>query len=119
MTSDQVLIKGLVIPTCIGVHAWEREIMQELVIDLALAFDLSAAAHSDDVGDCLDYSAVSEWIAAELKPAKFQLIESVAQHIVSGLLQEFSLERVSVTVKKPGAVANADYVAVKITRSRA
>lgn len=119
MTSDRVLIKGLVIPTRIGVHAWERELMQELVIDLALAFDLSTAANSDDVRDCLDYSAVSEWIAAELKPANFQLIESVAQHVASGLLQDFDLERVSVTVKKPGAVANADYVGVKITRTRA
>ena len=116
---DCVLIKGLRAPTCIGVHAWEREIQQELILDLKLSWNNRLPAATDNVQDCLDYTAVSDWVVHYLGQSQAQLIETVAEHIALGLLRHFSLAEVSLTVKKPGAVPQADWVGVELTRTQA
>jgi dihydroneopterin aldolase len=116
---DCVLIQGLRATTCIGVHAWEREIRQELVLDLKLSWNNRLPAATDNVKDCLDYTAVSDWVMSYLEGSQAQLIEKVAEQIALGLLHYFDLAEVSLTVKKPGAVAQADWVGVEITRTQA
>lgn len=116
---DSVLIKGLRVPTCIGVHAWEREIRQELILDLTLAWNNRLPAASDNVQDCLDYTAVSDWVIRYLSESQAQLIETVAEQIALGLLHHFGVGEVSLTLKKPGAVPQADWVGVTLTRTQA
>ncbi|MDP5070620.1 MAG: dihydroneopterin aldolase, partial [Congregibacter sp.] len=36
---DIVFIRGLRLPTVIGVYGWEREVRQELLLDLEMAWD--------------------------------------------------------------------------------
>jgi dihydroneopterin aldolase len=119
LMGDCVLIKGLRVPTCIGVHAWEREIRQELILDLTLSWNNRTPAASDKVQDCLDYSAVSDWIMLYLGQSQAQLIETVAEQIALGLLHYFGIAEVSLTVKKPGAVPQAEWVGVELTRTQA
>ena len=119
LMGDCVLIKGLRVPTCIGVHAWEREIRQELVLDVTLEWNNRLPAASDNVRDCLDYTAVSDWIMHYLAQSQAQLIETVAEQIAIGLLHQFGVAEVSLTVKKPGAVPQADWVGVELTRTQA
>lgn len=119
LMGDSVFIKGLRLPTCIGVHPWEREIRQELVLDLRLARNNRLPAASDRVEDCLDYTAVSDWVMQYLGESRAQLIETVAEQIALGLLSHFGVAEVSLTVKKPGAVPQADWVGVEITRTQA
>lgn len=116
--SDRVLIQNLRVATVIGVLDWEREVRQELVLDLILEWDQREAARTDDVGLCLDYASVSQWVISHLSCAQYRLIETVAEKVAQGLLTEFSLPSVDVTVKKPGAVPEADWVGVSIRRER-
>ena len=57
---DRVFIEDLNIETVIGIFDWEREIRQTVSIDLEMAFDIRAAAKSDDIRDALDYKSVSK-----------------------------------------------------------
>ena len=116
--SDRVLIQNLRVETVIGVLDWEREVRQELVLDLILEWDQREAARTDDVDLCLDYAAVSQWVISHLSCAQYRLIETVAEKVAQGLLAEFALPSVEVTVKKPGAVPEADWVGVSIRRER-
>lgn len=117
--ADKVVIQGLRVPTVIGVHAWEQEVQQELVLDLALDWNNRLPAASDKVEDCLDYTAVSDWVMSYLRHSQAQLLETVAEHIALGLLQHFGIAEVTLTVKKPGAVPEADWVGVQLTRTQA
>lgn len=98
---DRISLYGIDIYAHHGVHPAERELGQRFVIDLDLWSDFSAAADSDSLADALDYTAVHRHVTEATASTTFHLIEALAGHICRLLLQEFALEKVSVTVRKP------------------
>ncbi|MCL7946120.1 dihydroneopterin aldolase [Marinobacter sp. ATCH36] len=114
--TDSVLIEGLAVEAVIGVYDWEREVSQQLLVDLEMAWDNRVPAASDDVSDALDYAQVSERVSAYLVQAQPQLLETAAEGIADLLLDEFSVRWVRLTLRKPGAVPAAAAVGVKIER---
>ena len=114
--TDTVFIKGLKAASVIGVYDWERDIRQTLVIDLELMTDSSRAAQTDALEDALDYAAISQRVIAVCDESRFQLLEALAEHLAAIVLAEFSIERLRMTINKPGAVAEADGVGVMIDR---
>lgn len=113
---DCVLIEALEVDTVIGVYDWERDILQRLVLDLELATDIRPAAADDDIAKTLDYAAISERIAAFASEHDFALVETFAERLAATLREEFAITWLTLTVRKPGAVANASAVGVRITR---
>jgi dihydroneopterin aldolase len=116
--SDIVFIRGLRLPTTIGVYGWEREVRQELLLDLEMAWDTAPAGASDDVNDALDYSAVSQRLREFAAQSSFQLIEKMAAEIAALLLGEFGVAWLRLRLCKPGAVTEADDVGVLIERGQ-
>jgi dihydroneopterin aldolase len=114
--TDTVFIRGLKATSVIGCYDWERDIRQTLVIDLELEADFTRAAQSDALNDALDYAAISQRVIAVCEASRFQLLEALAEHLASLLLAEFSIERLRMTITKPGAVAEAEGVGVVIDR---
>ncbi|MBU5376645.1 bifunctional dihydroneopterin aldolase/7,8-dihydroneopterin epimerase [Pantoea septica] len=113
---DIVFIEQLTVYTTIGVYDWEQGIQQKLVLDVEMAWDNRLAARSDDVNDCLSYADVSEAILAHLSGTRFALVERVAEEIADLLMTRFSTPGVRIKVAKPGAVAQANQVGVRIER---
>ncbi|WP_136066183.1 dihydroneopterin aldolase [Modicisalibacter radicis] len=116
---DRVLIEGLAVETVIGVYAWERSIRQRLSLDLELATDIRPAAAGDDLGHTLDYAAISARIGEFAAHSHFQLVETFAEHLAALLREEFAIAWLRLTVRKPGAVAEASTVGVRIERGEA
>ncbi len=115
--TDYVSVRDLSVAAVIGVHDWEREIEQALVVSVDMAADVRTAAAGDDLADALDYSAVAETITAVVREGKFQLIETAAERIAERLLAGYGLDWLRVEIRKP--IANAAYTAtVTIERSR-
>ena len=115
--NDLVLIEGLTVETVIGVFDWEREIQQRLIIDLELYTDISKAASTDNLQDTLDYKAISDAAIAFAENSEYQLIEALAEDLASLILADFSVRKLGLRVSKPGAVPEAENVAIKIVRS--
>ncbi|MCH1918470.1 dihydroneopterin aldolase [Shewanella sp. A3A] len=115
---DKVLIRGLRVDTVIGIYEWEKQLHQQLQIDLDIAWDNRAAAEHDDYSKALCYDTVSKRIVALITAKPIELIETVAEKIAQCLLSEFNTSWVRVRVMKPGAVEMADNVGVEIERSR-
>ena len=115
--TDYVSIKDLSVPAVIGVHAWERETEQTLIISADMAADVRKAAAGDDLADTLDYSAVAETIMAVVREGRFRLIETAAERIAGRLLADYNLSWLRLEVRKP--IASAAYTAaVTIERKR-
>jgi dihydroneopterin aldolase len=114
--SDLVLIQGLRINTVIGVYAWEKEIWQTLVLDLELATDIRPAAADDAIALALNYAEISERLRHFIAEMRVELIETVAERTAQLLLAEYPISGVRLTVNKPGAVAEAESVGVRIVR---
>ena len=117
--TDTVSIRELRVSAVIGVHDWEREIEQTLIVSVEMAADVRQAAASDDLADALDYSAVAETIAAVLREGKFRLIETAAERVAGRLLADFPLTWLRLELRKPITSGPTPYTAaVTIERSR-
>lgn len=115
---DIVFIEGLSVETTIGVFDWERKVKQQLIFDLEMAWDISAAAQADDLALTLDYKAVSERIVEHVKQTRFELLESLAQELADLLRSEFSITWLRLRLSKPGAVPQANNVGLLIERGQ-
>lgn len=114
---DQVFIKGLAVDAVIGVYHWERTILQPLVIDLDLGWDIRAAAAGDDLSATLDYAAVSQRVLDFVSTSEFLLVEALAENVAALIMKEFSVPWLRLRVTKPGAVREASGgVGVEIER---
>ena len=107
--TDYVSVRDLSVRAVIGVHAWEREVEQTLLVSVDMAADVRKAAATDDLADALDYSAVADAIAAVLREGKFRLIETAAERVAGCLLADFPLTWLRLELRKP--IAAGGYTA--------
>ena len=115
--TDYVSIRDLTIPAVIGVHAWEREVEQTLLVCVDMAADVRKAAASDSLADALDYSAVASTIAAVVRDGKFQLIETAAERVAERLLADFPVTWLRLELRKP-ITADGYIAAITVERTR-
>ena len=113
---DIIFIRDLRIDTVIGIYDWERSIKQTLHLDLEMATDIARAAASDRIEDTLNYKAVAKRVIAFVEGSNFQLVETLAEHIVELVREEFSVSWVRLSLNKGGAVRGAHGVGVIIER---
>ncbi len=119
ISDDCVEVRGLVIPVRVGVLPHEQAEPRRLVVDLELCVgDLHPAGVSDRLEETVDYALLCEAVRTACTERHFQLIEAVAERIAGVCLQHARVACARVRVAKPGAVAAAAEVAVRITRSR-
>ncbi|WP_296207789.1 dihydroneopterin aldolase [Psychrobacter sp. UBA3480] len=114
--SDVVFIKGLKVEAVIGVYDWERAITQPLLIDIALETDISRAAVSDDVSDALSYKEVCDDVSEWCKEIQAKLLEHLAGQISDKIFAKYDCQKITLSIAKPTAIAQADAVGVQITR---
>jgi len=115
---DTVIIEGLGVKTVIGIHDWERNIQQQLLIDMELATDIRPAAMRDDIEHTLNYQLISERVIEFVQQSSYGLIETLAERLGDLLLNEFSVPWLKLTVRKPDAIADAVCVGVVIERGQ-
>src|SRR5262249_35206963 len=102
--------------TCLGIHAWERQIRQTVILDLEMATDIRAAAHADDIQLTLDYDAVAKRLTQAINTSEFKLLETLAEYLATIVQNEFNVPWLRLQLSKPGALTNAENVAVNIER---
>lgn len=113
---DIIYLSELKIETVIGIWDWERQIKQEVVIDLEMGTDIARAAASDHIDDTLDYKAVAKRVIQFVGDSRFQLVETLAERIAAIVRDEFAVPWVKVRVNKRGAIRGARDVGVVIER---
>ena len=115
---DKIHIRDLRTRCILGIFPEEREKAQEVVLNITLFADLRAAGQSDDISDTVDYKDVKMRVLELVEDSSFFLVERLAQAVASTCLDTPSVEAVTVTLDKPGALRFAQSVAVEITREK-
>lgn len=113
---DSVYIQGLSIETIIGVHDWERDTRQTVVIDIEMSIEADKAAVSDWIGYAVDYSAVSARVIEFVGASQYKLIETLAENVARIIMREFGVPWLQLRISKPSAVPEARDVGVVIER---
>lgn len=115
---DKVFITDLRARGIIGVNAWEREKAQEILINVTLWADLSAAGTSDNLEESVNYRTLAKNILAHTEQIGRFTVEALAQDLVEICFEDQRVEQVRIRVEKPGAVRFAASVGVEIERQR-
>jgi len=116
--SDKILIQDLLIRGIIGIHDWEREKKQDILINIVMEADCRPAGISDDFRDAVDYRAVTKKVLALVEASSFFLVERLAEEIAKICLEDQRVEVARIRVEKPGAVRFSRSVGIEIERFR-
>jgi FolB domain-containing protein len=116
--TDQIQIKDLLLRTIIGINEEERRNRQDVMINITLHADTRAAGESDDIADAVNYRTITKQVIRLVEDSQFYLVEKMASEIADICLQDPRVERVQVSVEKPGALRFARSVGISIERRR-
>jgi dihydroneopterin aldolase len=117
-SAETIHIENLRVSGVIGVRPEERIRRQPLIVNVAVEQDFARAADSDDVSHTLDYAELCGAIRAFVEAQSFQLLETLIRRLALHLHGRFPIARLSLHIRKPEAIAEADAVAVSLTLAR-
>jgi dihydroneopterin aldolase len=120
--SDQVFLRGMEFEGRHGVSDEERAEPQVIELDIDLDLDLRPAGTSDDLDKTANYARVFEICQAQVEEHSYKLLEALGEQIAADVLSAFAaVERVTVTVRKPGVPIDGvlDHAGVRLERTRA
>jgi FolB domain-containing protein len=115
---DEIYIKDLLLRAIIGINEEERRNRQDVLINVVLYADTRPAGESDDIANSVNYRTVAKRMIQMVETSQFYLVEKLAAEIAALCLDDPRVERVRVTVEKPGALRFARSVGVGIERGR-
>lgn len=113
---DIIFINQLELETVIGIHDWERENKQPIILDIEIGCSIEAAVKSDRIDDSIDYFNVCERMKQLAASHQHELVESFVEKASQIILHEFGAQHVKIQLSKPNAVKEASGVGVIIER---
>jgi len=115
MIQDSIEIHGLQASTHIGVPDAERAAVQNVKFDLLLVPKQGFEEMADEIGETVDYAAVTERVREISAARPRQLIEVLAADVAEALLVEYPIAVVEIKVRK-FILPEVEYVAVHLLR---
>ncbi|TML33218.1 MAG: dihydroneopterin aldolase [Actinobacteria bacterium] len=101
-----------------GVYDFERVQGQDFVVDVSLDVDLDPAARTDDVAHTVHYGQLADRLVEVLTGEPVNLIETLADRLATACLADPRVLAATVTVHKPQAPIDHDFVDVAVTLRR-
>ncbi|HLF67430.1 MAG TPA: dihydroneopterin aldolase [Gammaproteobacteria bacterium] len=114
---DKLYIQGLALKTTIGCLAWEKQLLQTVIVDLEMGVDCAQISREDVITATIDYATLVEKLTAFVAAQRCQLIETLAENIALFIHQHApEIQYLKIALEKPGAVAGLRRVGVVIER---
>jgi dihydroneopterin aldolase len=113
---DIVVVRDLRFKTIVGCWDWERQLQQQVSVDLEMAWDMAQAAATEKLEFALNYKAVAKRVEAFVQEARFELVETAAHATADMVMREFSVQWIRVTFNKPFAVTGSRAVGVIVEK---
>jgi D-erythro-7,8-dihydroneopterin triphosphate epimerase len=115
---DRIYIRDLQCRCIVGINQEERMKKQEVIINIVMMCNLTAARKSDKIEDTVDYKGVKTRVLALVENSCHFLLERLADAVAGVCMEEERVQRVEVTIDKPGALRFARSVAVSVVQGR-
>jgi dihydroneopterin aldolase len=115
---DFIFIEEMRVDAHVGIYPRERAAPQSLEISLTFGVP-DEAARDDDIAKTIDYAEVIARIRQDLAEKHFNLLETLGEHVIALMLDEFRAPWVKISIAKVGIAKGVRRVGVQIERSRA
>lgn len=109
-----IKIEDYKIHCIMGAHSYERDIEQEISLDIEMRLNFTECAQTDSIVDTIDYTSVVQVCSDLAKARRYHLIETFAFETIHALNDAFSPLWIKVRVKKKKALALAKAVIVEL-----
>ncbi|MEO0386584.1 MAG: dihydroneopterin aldolase [Pseudomonadota bacterium] len=105
--ADTIFVRDYVCEAEIGVFQTERGVKQRLRFSVDIALAPGVAAIDDAVDTILSYDVITDAIAAELRRARVDLLETLAERIAARVLVSPKAKAATVRIEKLDRIAGA------------
>ncbi len=111
----RVFLRNCEITTRIGIHDYEKQGPQRLIINVDLFIPLAVSTPLDDeLAEVVDYSFIREAIDSLVSRGHINLQETVCDELAHLLLAHPDIRAVRVATEKPDVYDNADSIGVEV-----
>jgi 7,8-dihydroneopterin aldolase/epimerase/oxygenase len=113
----RIFLREIVVDANIGIHAFEKQGTQKLVIniDLFVPLALSTPRH-DKIHEVLDYDFVRSTVRKRIEAGHINLQETLVDELARALLAHPSVRAARVTSEKPDVYDDVDAVGIEVFR---
>lgn len=118
ITRYGLFLKRLEVLARIGIHAFERQKPQRLVISIELELEPDGLPVADAIDGTLDYDWVREKVLELTASRHWDLQETLAREIVAAIAGRPEVRRVVVETAKPDVFADVEVVGCRLEASR-
>jgi dihydroneopterin aldolase len=113
---DEVEIRGLRVLGHHGALVGEQDRAQPFELDIVFSYEMDAAARSDDLGDAVDYGAVTTRAARVVADQRFALLEALGDAVGRAVLEDPRISAVEVRLHKLRPPVALDVVSIGVVR---
>ena len=117
-TERRIFIRDFRLSVSIGIHDFEKDGPQTVVVNVDLLLEPVGAAHGDKIANVLNYDVVHDGIAALAKSRHFNLQETLVEAILDLCLARPGVIEARVSTEKPDVYKDCR-VGYEATRRRA
>ena len=105
-----ICVKNLRVSSILGVYEEERRTERDIIINVRVEYDASAALKTDALEDALDYKQIRDRIVNFVTGTQFKLLEKLADGILQVLAGDGRITGIHLEVDKPHALRLAESV---------
>jgi 7,8-dihydroneopterin aldolase/epimerase/oxygenase len=99
--SRRIFIRDFRLPVSIGIHDFEKDAPQTVVVNVELVLGAVDKAHGDRIANVLNYDVVHDGIAALATSRHFNLQEALVDAIIDLCLGQPGVIEARVSTEKP------------------
>ncbi len=113
-----VRIKDLLLRTYIGIKEEEIRNQQDVLINVCLTYDATAAVSYNEIESALNYRTITKQIIAHVEGNRFALLERMTHEILGIVMEHNAVAWARVEIDKPHALRYAESVSVALEAHR-
>ena len=114
--TNKIFLHGIKLNTKIGVPDWEREISQQLIIDIDIQLEGNQIFQGNDISKTIDYASVESEIKIISSNHQHHLLEDFGEEVINSLKDKFIFEKIILKISKQKILPDTDFVGVILER---
>ena len=113
-----VCIKDLLLRAYIGIKDEEINNQQDVLINVRLTYDATAAIDRNEISAALNYRTITKQIIAHVDGNRFALLERLTHEVLCIVMDHQAVSWARVEIDKPHALRYSDSVSISLESRR-
>jgi dihydroneopterin aldolase len=115
----RLFLRGLTVQAQIGIHDFELQAAQRLIIDVDLYVSFAGTSPKDDrIDEVVDYDFVRAVVHGRVAQGHINLQETLCDDILTHLLEHTGVMAARVSTRKPDVYPDCEAVGVEVFRAK-